>query len=127
MVSTVDDVRIYDAQPPHCGLLLPAPTNWRQSSRARHWSWSNGVPGFMRPGPARHFREEAADIVHSELGFGLSPRKIHKLIAKSRITDLRNGGQHSYVSARRLFSVIRELQTVAKPKSTHARHSDKDT
>jgi hypothetical protein len=40
-------------------------------------------------------------------------RKIQKLISKSRITDLRNGGQHSYVSARRLFWVIRELQAVA--------------
>jgi hypothetical protein len=40
--------------------------------------------------------------------------KIQKLIAKSRITDLRNGGQHSYVSARRLFWVLRELLSVAK-------------
>ena len=51
--------------------------------------------------------------MHSELGLGLSQRKIQKLISKSRITDLRNGGQHSYVSARRLFWVIRELQAVA--------------
>ena len=54
---------------------------------------------------------EAADIVHSELGLELSQRKIQKLIAKSRITDLRHRGQHTYVSARRLFWVIRELQT----------------
>jgi hypothetical protein len=51
--------------------------------------------------------------VHSELGLGLSQRKIQKLISKSRIRALRNGGQHSYVSARRLFWVIRELQSVA--------------
>jgi hypothetical protein len=57
--------------------------------------------------------EEAATIVHSELDRGLSQRKIHKLISKSRITDLRNRDQHSYVSARRLFWVIRELQAVA--------------
>jgi hypothetical protein len=54
-----------------------------------------------------------ADIVHPELGLGPSPRKIQKLISKSRITDLRNGGQHNYVSAQRLFWVIRELQAVA--------------
>jgi hypothetical protein len=60
--------------------------------------------------------------VYSELGLGLSQRKIQKLIAKSRITDLRNGGQHSYVSAWRLFWVIRELQTVANRASTHAGH-----
>ena len=66
--------------------------------------------------------EEAATIVHSELGLGLSQRKIQKLIAKSRITDLRDGGRHSYVSARRLFWVIRELQAVANGESTHARH-----
>jgi hypothetical protein len=66
--------------------------------------------------------DEAAAIVHSELGQGLSQRKIQKLIAKSRITDLRNGGQHSYVSARRLFWVIGELQAVANEASTHPRH-----
>jgi len=57
--------------------------------------------------------EEEADIVHSELGLGLSQRKIQKLISKSRITDHRNGGKYSYVSARRLFWVIWELQAVA--------------
>ena len=67
-------------------------------------------------------KQEAAEIVHSELGLGLSQRKIQKLIAKSRITDLRNGGQHSYVSARRLFWVIRELQAVAKGEATQVRH-----
>ena len=51
--------------------------------------------------------------MHSELGLGLSQRKIQKLIVKPRITDLRNAGQHSYVSTRRLFWVIRELQAVA--------------
>jgi hypothetical protein len=66
--------------------------------------------------------EEAATIVHSKLGLGLSQRKIQRLISKSRITDLRNGGKHSYVSARRLFWVIRELQAVAKAESTRARH-----
>jgi hypothetical protein len=60
--------------------------------------------------------------VHSELGLGLSQRKIQKLISKSRITDLRNGGQHRYVSARRLFWVIRELQAVANGGSTQAPH-----
>ena len=33
--------------------------------------------------------------------------------SKLSITDLRNGGKYSYVSARRLFWVIRELQAVA--------------
>jgi hypothetical protein len=51
--------------------------------------------------------------VHSELGSELSQRKLQKLISKSRITGLRNGDQHSYVSAQRLFWVIRELQAVA--------------
>ena len=66
--------------------------------------------------------DEAAAIVHSELGLGLSHRKIQKLISKSRITDLLNGGKYSYVSARRLFWVIRELQAVANGASTGARH-----
>ena len=51
-----------------------------------------------------------------------SQRKIQKLISKSRITDLRNGGQHSYVSAQRLFWVIRELRAVANGTSTPTRH-----
>jgi hypothetical protein len=54
--------------------------------------------------------DEAAEIVHSELGLELSQQKIQRPISKSRITDLRNGGRHTYVSARRLFWVIRELQ-----------------
>jgi hypothetical protein len=65
--------------------------------------------------------EEAADIVHLELGLRLSQRKIQKLIAKSRITDLRNGGQHSYVPARWLFWVIRELQAVANGAAAYTR------
>ncbi len=83
----------------------------RRHPRARLWSWrSRFHAGQALPGISE---EEAATIVHSELGVGLSRRKIQKLISKSRITDLRNGGQHSYVSARRLFWVIRELQGVA--------------
>ena len=94
-----------------------------QSSPARLWSWSNGVPGFTpaRPCPAS-LKKKQPTIVHSELGLGLSQRKIQRLISKSRITDLRNGGQHSYVSARRLFWVIRELQAVANGESAHTRH-----
>lgn len=64
-----------------------------------------------KPCPASP-ESEAAEIVHSELGLELSQRKTKKLIAKSRITDLRHGGQYTYASARRLFWVIRQLQTV---------------
>jgi hypothetical protein len=46
---------------------------------------------------------------------------MQRLVAKPKIHDLRNGGQHSYVSARRLFWVIRELQAVANGDSTQAR------
>jgi len=90
----------------------------RQALELEQWR-SRFHAGQALPGISE---EEAADIVHSELGLGLSQRKLQKLIAKSRITDLRNGGQHSYVSARRLFWVIRELQAVANAESTHARH-----
>src|ERR1039457_6748948 len=42
------------------GCYSPAPTNWRQSSPARPWSWSNGVPAFMlvRPCPASLKRKQ---------------------------------------------------------------------
>ena len=89
----------------------------RQALELEQWR-SRFHAGHALPGISE---EEAANIVHSELGLGLSQRKIQKLIAKSWITDLRNGGQHSYVSARRLFWVIRELQAVANGKSAHAR------
>jgi len=107
----------------HCGLLFAAPMNWSRSSPARpleleQWR-SRFHAGQALPGISE---EEAATIVHSELGLGLPQRKIQKLISKSRITDLRNGGQHSYVSARRLFWVIRELQAVANAESTRAPH-----
>ena len=110
-------------QPPHCGLLFAGTHELeaiftRQALELEQWR-SRFHAGQALPGISE---EEAADIVHSELGLGLSQRKIHKLISKSRITDLRNGGQHTYVSARRLFWVIRELQAVANEESTHARH-----
>jgi len=41
--------------------------------------------------------DEAAEIVHSELGLELSQQKIQRPISKSRIIDLRNGGRHTYV------------------------------
>ena len=69
------------------------------------------LPVSCREVSSGHLGGKAAEIVCSELGRQLSPGKIRKLIAKSKITDLRNGGQHTYVSARRLFWVIRELQT----------------
>ena len=90
----------------------------RQALELEQWR-SRFHAGQALPGISE---EEAATIVHSELGLGLSQRKIQKLIAKFRITDLRNGGQHSYVSAGRLFWVIRELQAVANGESTHAPH-----
>jgi hypothetical protein len=67
-------------------------------------------------------RHQPAALKVATHPFGLSQRKIQKLISKSRITDLRNGGKYSYVSARRLFWVIRELQAVANGESTHAPH-----
>ena len=40
-----------------------------------------------------------------------------------RQRESHNGDQHSYVSARRLFWVIRELQAVADAESTRTRYS----
>ena len=76
------------------------------------------LPISCRSGAAGISEDEAAEIVHSELGRELSQQKIQRLISKSRITDLRNGGKYSYVSARRLFWVIRELQAVATTKQS---------
>ena len=114
-IECLETLRELLDQPPHCGLLFAGTHELeaiftRQALELEQWR-SRFHAGQALPGISE---EEAADIVHSELGQGLSPRQTQKLIAKSRITDLRNGGQHSYVSARRLFWVIRELQAVAE-------------
>jgi DNA transposition AAA+ family ATPase len=122
-IECLETLRELLDQPPHCGLLFAGTHELeaiftRQALELEQWR-SRFHAGQALPGISE---EEAAAIVHSELGLGLSQRKVQKLISKSRITDLRNGGQHSYVSARRLFWVIRELQAVAKGESTHAPH-----
>jgi len=105
-----------------CGLLFAGTHELeqiftRQALELEQWR-SRFHAGQALPGISEG---EAADIVHSELGLGLSQRKIQRLISKSRITDPRNGGQHSYESARRLFWVIRELQAVVKEKQPETR------
>jgi hypothetical protein len=82
----------------------------RQALELEQWR-SRFHAGQSLPGISE---QEAAEIVDSELGYQLSPGQIRKLISKSKIADLRNRGQHTYVLARRLFWVIRELQTVQK-------------
>src|SRR5450755_4580105 len=91
-------------QPPHCGLLFAGTHELekiftRQALELEQWRSRfhacQALPGTSEP--------ETADLVHSELRSELSQRKIRKLVAKSRVTDLRNGGQHSYLSARRVF------------------------
>ena len=113
-IECLETLRELLDQPPHCGLLFAGTHELeeiftRQALELEQWR-SRFHAGQALPGISE---QEAADIVHSELGLGLPQRKIQKLISKSRITDLRNGGQHSYVSARRLFWVIRELQAAA--------------
>ena len=122
-IECLETLRELLDQPPHCGLLFAGTHELeaiftRQALELEQWR-SRFHAGQALPGISE---EEATAIVHSELGLGLSQRKIQELISKSRITDLRNGGQHSYVSARRLFWVIRELQAVANGASTHTRH-----
>jgi DNA transposition AAA+ family ATPase len=120
-IECLETLRELLDQPPHCGLLFAGTHELeaiftRQALELEQWR-SRFHAGQALPGISD---DEAANIVHSELG--LSQRKIQKLIAKSRITDPRNGGRHSCVSARRLFWVIRELQAVAHGESTQARH-----
>ncbi|MGA2373445.1 MAG: ATP-binding protein [Candidatus Korobacteraceae bacterium] len=122
-IECLETLRELLDQPPHCGLLFAGTHELeaiftRQALELEQWR-SRFHAGQALPGISD---EEAADIVHSELGLGLSQRKMQTLISKSRITDLRNGGQHRYVSARRLFWVIRELQAVADRESTASRH-----
>jgi hypothetical protein len=79
-----------------CGLLFAGTHELeqiftRQALELEQWR-SRFHAGQALPGISE---EEAATIVHSELGLGLSQRKIQKLISKSRITDLRNGGKHT--------------------------------
>ena len=101
--------------PPHCGLLFAGTHELeeiftRQALELEQWR-SRFHAGQALPGISE---DEASEIVHSELGRELSQQKIQRLISKSRITDLRNGGKYTYVSARRLFWVIRELQVARR-------------
>ena len=112
-IECLETIRELLDQPPHCGLLFAGTHELekiftRQALELEQWR-SRFHAGQSLPGISE---QEAAEIVHSELGFRLSQPNVQKLIAKSRITDLRHGGRHTYVSARRLFWVIRELQTV---------------
>jgi DNA transposition AAA+ family ATPase len=118
-IECLETIRELLDQPPHCGLLFAgthelAEIFTRQALELEQWR-SRFHAGQALPGISE---QEAADIVHSELGLGLPSRRVQKLIAKSRIMDLRHGGQHSYVSARRLFWVIRELQALSSGEST---------
>ena len=110
-IECLETIRELLDQPPHCGLLFAGTHELekiftRQALELEQWR-SRFHAGQSLPGISE---QEAVAIVHSELGYQLSPGQIRKLIAKSKIADLRNGGQHTYVSARRLFWVIRELQ-----------------
>jgi type II secretory pathway predicted ATPase ExeA len=105
-IACLETLRELLDQPPHCGLLFAGTHELeeiftRQALELEQWRSrfhaAQALPGISE--------EEAATIVHSELGLGLSQRKIQKLISKSRITDLRDGRRHSYVSARRQGTV----------------------
>lgn len=112
-IECLETIRELLDQPPHCGLLFAGTHELeeiftRQALELEQWR-SRFHAGQSLPGISD---EEAAAIVQSELGQQLSERQIRKLISKSQITDLHQGAKHTYVSARRLFWVIRELQAV---------------
>jgi DNA transposition AAA+ family ATPase len=114
-IECLETIRELLDQPPHCGLLFAGTHELeeiftRQALELEQWR-SRFHAGQALPGISD---QEATEIVHHELGFRLSEQKVQRLIAKSRITDLRHGGRHDYVSARRLFWVIRELQASVK-------------
>ena len=109
-IECLETIRELLDQPPHCGLLFAGTHELeeiftRQALELEQWR-SRFHAGQSLPGISE---EEATQIVRSELSRRLSESHIRKLIAKSRITDLHHGAKHSYVSARRLFWVIREL------------------
>ena len=102
-------------QPPHCGLLFAGTHELetiftRQALELEQWR-SRFHAGQALPGISE---EEASDIVHSELGSGLSRQKIQKLISKSRTRTFATAANTAMNRPRRLFWVIRESQTVAK-------------
>lgn len=112
-IECLETIRELLDQPPHCGLLFAGTHELeeiftRQALELEQWR-SRFHAGQSLPGISD---EEAAQIVRAEMSRQLSESQIQKLIAKSRITDLHHGAKHSYVSARRLFWVIRELQAV---------------
>src|SRR5580704_6149116 len=118
-IECLETIRELLDQPPHCGLLFAGTHELeeiftRQALELEQWR-SRFHAGQALPGISE---DEAAEIVHSELGRELSESQVRKLISKSRITDLHQGAKHSYVSARRLFWVIRELQAATNTRRT---------
>jgi Cdc6-like AAA superfamily ATPase len=112
-VNCLEAIRELHDLPPHFGLLF-AGSHQLERMFASHaleleqWN-SRFHAGRRLPGITE---EEAAQIVRAELG-AISQKVIEKLISGSRAKALSSKGEHEYLSARRLFNAIHDLQDAA--------------
>ena len=101
---------VYD-RPPHFGLLFLGSHAFgelfaRNALQLEQWN-SRFRAGKMLPGMSR---EEGEQAIRGELGAKAPQAVVEKLLKGATVPHLRSGGKQSYVSARRLFEALADLQ-----------------
>lgn len=110
--AALETVRELLDEPPHCGLLFAGSHNLKnifQQFELEQWR-SRIHAGKALPGISD---EEAEKIVEGEIGKGYPRSKVKRLIDHSRVEDPRQGKDYRYISARKLFWVLRDLKLAA--------------
>ena len=110
-VHCLEVVRELFDRPPHFGLLLMGSHELERTfvrdALKLEQLMSRFHAGKALPGMTD---DEALKIVQDQLGSVLAKEKMLKLVDRSRTKTLRQGGTHTYISARRLFWNIREIK-----------------
>jgi DNA transposition AAA+ family ATPase len=95
-------------EPPHCGLLFAGSHDLKKIFlQLELEQWRSRIhAGKALPGISD---EEAREIIAGELG-EQSSKKVSLLIDSARVSDLRQGKDFKYISARRLFWSLRDIK-----------------
>lgn len=112
-ISCLETIRELHDRPPYFGLLIAGSHQLqrmfdRKALELEQWN-SRFSAGRRLPGISEG---EAADIVRRELG-QISQAKVERIVKKCYADAIGSEGRHSYISARRLFNIVRELQEAA--------------
>jgi DNA transposition AAA+ family ATPase len=111
-ISCMETVReLYDLKP-HCALLFLGSHDFGQTLTVKALQleqWNGGRFNFLRSLQGIS-DEKAREIIRAELGDGVKRDLIELLIKSARVPNLRSRGTKTYISARRLFGALRDLQ-----------------